>query len=325
MPPDFEKIRREEALIPPPEIPEEEVERILKKTERPAGELAAEMEVEKPPSTEDPDIEPGLKEKAAETNLEAMRDVFRDIQDYAVFASTAMYLQGKEKQIPELLEKKPGDFDATVFSEESLNKVREKLSNMPGVKFENDGQYIQFANEKAKVLRGRIRLGVENDGDLKEVDVPFEIFLDSRIVSKELPREEAAGLKTLSLEGLSGQYMNNLNYESRIKRTADSVLELLANPLIKDEIIEQLQKVNAGQDADPLLQNISSEIDLTPEQIGSVYTKIKEMIAQNYVQSDPRFNEELIAHILEMKNQKTKIPKRVADLEKLQQTKRIEV
>ena len=87
---------------------------------------------------ESKDLAPEIRREATDAAIDLMRDVFSGLEDYTVFASTGMYMNANKYNIPEI-DKIPGDFDANVYNEDTLHQVRERMSNVPGVAFDNGG------------------------------------------------------------------------------------------------------------------------------------------------------------------------------------------
>lgn len=198
--------------------------------------------------------------------LEGMRQVIGPTTDYAVFASTAMFLNGEDMvakghQEGKVLMKLPGDFDAALFKLEDLEGIRQRLRNMadrrepgktPDVIFsnakkdENDklirdaqgrvvyegkpGEYGTIAGQDLKILAGKLIYPVEIDGKSEEVAYDFEFFLNSKMVTRDVVRDRTLtshGLKILNLDGLADQYERNLQYEVKTDASVQRVVEAL--------------------------------------------------------------------------------------------------
>ncbi|MFZ2681991.1 MAG: hypothetical protein WAZ14_02780 [Patescibacteria group bacterium] len=194
--------------------------------------------------------------KLLDKMLAGMREAIGPVRDYAVFASTAMYLNG-EKAVQrgdaegKTLMKPPGDFDAAVWREEDLDKIRERMRRMPDVVFSNaqvdadgnilrdqdgevlyDGQPGRYSNlsGQVKVLAGK-RISEEMvNGEMQKVAYDFEFFLNSRMVRQDMARAhttEAQGLRILDLAGLQIQYEANFAYESNVNEVVQQFVEEL--------------------------------------------------------------------------------------------------
>jgi hypothetical protein len=229
----------------PRNIPEE----LQEKAENKAPlEAAPEADIEKEP--EDPsvrfeDLPKEEQERLLPYALAGMRMALSGVKDYAVFASTAMYLNGerlKEQgdEAGEELMTPPGDFDAAVFSEQSLEKIRSVLGNMQDkeashhVEFDHEGKYVTIPGEEMKKLAGKFVFNAEvkngEETEVKPVKYDFEFFYKSRVVSPELAQGrtlERDGLQILNLEGLQKQYENNLEFEGRIENNVNALTEEL--------------------------------------------------------------------------------------------------
>ncbi len=192
--------------------------------------------------------------------LEGMREAIGPVKEYAVFASTAMYLNGEnivkagDKRGRDLMQP-PGDFDVAVFKLEDLDAIRERLRSMPDVIFANakkdrDGQmkrdaegkvvydgepgdYGTFPGQDTQILAGQRVFDVELDGKKEKVAYEFEIFLNTRVVPQRAARElavESHGLRVLDLEGLKEQYQRNYDYEVKVDEHVNkTVAELHKN------------------------------------------------------------------------------------------------
>jgi hypothetical protein len=193
------------------------------------------------------------QEKLLGVALEQMRQAIGPVRDYAVFASTAMYLNGErlvdrgEDGGKELMAP-PGDFDAAVFTEDALNQIRERLSNMPNVEFDNNGRYISMVGEEARKLAGKIVLELERNNEKHEVEYDFEFFYKTFIVPKELAQGrtiDRRGLKALDLEALHGQYEKNLNFESAINEGVMQVVQFIESD--HEQMAKLKQEVASGE------------------------------------------------------------------------------
>lgn len=211
------------------------------------------------------------REEMTQQGIAAMRDVLKGI-DFTVFASTAMYLHGKKYDIPELQEL-PGDFDAVVEDEQTLSEVRDRLANVPGTYFENNGTFREF-KDGAKVLQGYLLMKSEQGEFVK---YPFEFFHASTMASEEVVRHKTniAGLDVLNLEGLQQQYINNLKFESRVGEATEEFATRLLNPVWKDKLIAALD-ASTPESPSPFLQAFQEEHDVSAEELRDFYKTVKE-------------------------------------------------
>lgn len=216
-------------------------------------------EVAEIPSSEKPipfeKLEPELQAQLLDRLLEDMRKVLRPVEDYAVFASTAMYLNG-EKLLHAgvadgaMLMKPPGDFDAALWREADLDRIRERLADLPDVLFakvDRDGKYVRdaegeiifedhpgpygkFPGQDLKILAGKRLYEVDVNGKSETIAYDFEFFLNSRLVQRELAEgntTEAHGLKILNLDGLQRQYQGNWDFEARVNADVTKAMQAL--------------------------------------------------------------------------------------------------
>lgn len=189
--------------------------------------------------------------------LDGMREAIGQVRDYAVFASTAMYLNGEDivrkghEEGRELL-KPPGDFDAALFKNEDIDEIRDRMRRMPDVIFSNakkdrdgnimrddsgevvyngkPGEYGTIPGQDLKILAGKRVFDVQIDGKPAKVAYDFEFFLRSKMVPREVVRSsstESHGLRILNLEGLQDQYARNLDYETKVDQAVKQLVEYL--------------------------------------------------------------------------------------------------
>lgn len=286
--------------------------------EAPAAPESAKEEVI---DVESPALAPEIKAEVTDTALDLMRDVFSGIDDYVIFASTAMYLQGRERGI-DTLDVPPGDLDVAVSSEETLKRVRERLGNVPGVRFDNSGRFKQFKGEDAKVLSGTITMKVNTSEGRKTFSYPFEVFYQSRMVKNETASkgEKLRGLNVLNLEGLQKQYGENLKFESRVQQSADEVAKFLANP----EIAQRLQAELAKAEPDPWVGELKKSLQLSDQDLQNFYKIKAEMDA---AKADGTFDKKAFDSKLAttLAGLKTKIPKRLKNVMEVHDALRVNV
>lgn len=236
--------------------------------------------------------------------LAGMRDVVGPVRDYAVFASTAMYLNGEkivaqgDEAGRELMEP-PGDFDAAVFELKDLDTIRDRLRRMPDVIFSNakkhpdtgeimhdadgevvyqgrPGDYATKPGEDIKILSGQRVFDVEIDGKKEKVAYDFEFFLNSRMVRQEAARGnviESHGLKILNLDGLQRQYDENLNFELKIDAQVKGVVDYLKSNA--PEVRQFKAEMMAVQEDDNVAlteptMEIMQRLDIPPEDMKKV-------------------------------------------------------
>src|SRR3989339_776863 len=240
-----------------------ETERIRKEQEIPGEEYI--------PSTED-EMPLEMKKEVTRIGLNIMRKVFANIPDYVVFASTAMSLYG--------LEDAPGDFDATVSSEQTLNRVRDHLARVPGVQFKHNGSYITSPLDGTKILKGSIVMEFPSTkpGDKSsKYAYPFEIFCKSTLVPTETFQKQhrVEGFNVLTQEGLQQQYANNTKMEERIQKYIDPIIDYLTHSEREHRILAELERWRAHQDSSfffkPIVGDILDQFEILPEDLEKFY------------------------------------------------------
>ena len=281
------------------------------------------IEEEKPErlSVESRKLDIETRKRATEKGMALMKEILSPIETYAVFASTGMYLQGKAKDLPEL-QTLPGDFDVVVAKERDLQILRERLGNVPGVRFKHDGGFKRFPGEDTRVLSGF--LPIEERGPTGKpliIDYEFEIFWNSRIVTDRIidEREPVLGFQVLTLEGLSNQYMNNLAFETAIEESSTEVVRFLTDPIHEPFIRAEIERWQSIEDksamqASEVLIDLTNELELGPTELLEFYAEIDNYRGMNADQ-DPEVATSTMAKILS--GQKTKVRKRTDDLGKL--------
>ena len=290
----------DEIILPkPPEPPSEPAEAV---SEDELGEIVL-VPYESLPLEE--------QQRVTDRVVDKMRAVLRDIPDYALFASTAMYLNGKRLRAMKdpgadaLLTVAPGDLDVAVGSVESLKRIRERLSNMPGVVFDNDGQFKQLPSGDAKVLAGSVIITTEQ-GDVK---YDFEFFNESRIVPKDVLRQrtQVDGVYALNLDGLQSQYLNNLELEGRVDREVGRVMGFLNQDA---RIRSEVESGALTEEVAELLESLK----LSPAD-AKYFFQLQDQIAQAPNEAD---RQSLISRrAILLTELKTKIPKRLESIKKV--------
>lgn len=223
---------------------------------------------------ESKDLAAEIRRKATDHAIDLMRDVFAGLDNYTVFASTGMYLNANKYGIKEL-DKIPGDFDANVFDEKTFKQVRERLENVPGVTFANEGKPIAF-HGGAQMLGGHVMIEMESPKGSIHIRYPFEIFLETQIVKPETRKQthQIKGLKTLTLEGLKTQYIANLAMESQIEKNTQQVIEFLLRDDVEAELRPELLDYTSDKDKftpSQRIKDICQRLDLTFDQLATFY------------------------------------------------------
>lgn len=232
--------------------------------------------------------------------LDGMREAIGSVRDYAVFASTAMYLNGEDivrrghEEGRELM-KPPGDFDAALYKNEDIDEIRNRMRRMPDVIFSNakkdrdgnimrdesgeviydgkPGEYGTIPGQDLKILAGKRLFDVQIDGKPAKVAYDFEFFLRSKMVPQEVVRSsstESHGLRILNLEGLQDQYARNLEYETKVDQAVKQLVEYLHtdDPEVKkfkSEIVAVQEEDNVAL-TDRTLE-ILKHLDVGPEEM----------------------------------------------------------
>lgn len=255
------------------------------------------------------------RERAVVKGIEMMRNVLRDAsisERYAVFASTALYLQGRmrgfrEKDSPEykMFYGIPSDFDVAVESETDLMRVRDALVRMPGNVFENNGRFKVFAAADAKLLAGSFDVEVRSDrGELIRVPYLFEIFADSFLFHKEIFNQETesvAGLRTLTLERLKKQYEKIREFDMRVEREAKKVIEFLSDERVRDALGEYTPSLQSDivpdNEHDSEMRLLLEWFELTPQEIKHFY-EMKDELDDSFDAEDKQHLEQKMIQIV---------------------------
>ena len=233
------------------------------------------------------------RERAVIKGIEIMRDVFRDtgIRDhYAVFASTAIYLQGRMRGFEKKNDSEyrifhglPSDFDAVVSSESNLIRIRAILEHLPGHVFEHNGQFRVFRSTGTKLFAGYLEIEILSDQkELIHVPYPFEIFIDTDIVNQETlgrDTEFISDFHILSLEALKKQYEVIHQFDMRVEREAGRVIDFLSDGHVRNVLTEYIALHPSGgmvheEDLNEM-RDILQWLELTPDELHHFY-EIKE-------------------------------------------------
>ncbi len=297
------------------------------------------------------DLSEPEKKQLTEIGLTIIQGVLDGVQDYTVFASTSLYLHGQKYGIKELAAQAPGDFDCAVESMQTLVRIRSKLSNVPGVEFENNGDFFKFPTDEARKLGGVIHVGLRTAEGIKKVPYEFEFFLNSFIIPDKPDeyQENIHGMKMLSLEGLQKQYQRNLSFEGKVFEETGHVVKFLLQPEIETILRAAIAEKQAHSD-DPENAQIPQEafriiqhLDIGLDDLATFY-KTKEQLkgkgptitltkdhgdgtSEVVQQAFERGQEIALTRELSMviSGFKTKVLKRMRDLKRLQKLQRIEL
>lgn len=258
---------------------------------------------------EDPETDPEIKRAAADAGLALMREVLRGIDGYAVFASSARYLQGQAKDIPGF-DAPPGDFDGAVWDRDTLRHIQERLANVPGVQFDRDGKWKRMGGG-SEVMGGEVIMEVDTSEGRRKVNYPFEFFYGNFIVTQDVKRqrETVFGFQTLSLDGLQQQHLNNLRFENRVGANTQQVAKFLVNP----EVETQLKSLLSG-DKDPAAEAMLKRLDLTQNDLQEFYRMRDHIVTTSFSESGDVLEEHISDLAILLSGFKTKIPKRIKDI-----------
>lgn len=259
-------------------------------------------ETAKVPSVEYEGVPVEIKEFATNEGIRLMREALAEIKNYAVFASTAMYLYGHQYGIKEL-QAIPGDFDGVVKDESTLKQVRERLDKIPGLVFDRGGRFGVIKRDQARILSGNVYLETGNP-EVPIIKYPFEFFtVDTKIIPPDVfhKRRELHGVQVLSLEGLQNQYLNNLSFESRLAGRVSDMVIYLTRPDVRER--------------EARTQAVLEHLQISEKSLDAFYRRYDKLIeagiAEEQVLSDPG-----ITRILSG-GYKTKVPKRIQNIEAL--------
>ncbi|OGY85467.1 MAG: hypothetical protein A2233_04090 [Candidatus Kerfeldbacteria bacterium RIFOXYA2_FULL_38_24] len=270
--------------------------------------------------------------------LDYMSQVFADQKNYLVFGSTATYVYAtqlgikKGHKLTELL-KLPGDFDATIFEEKTLQTIIYRLFDLPQhfpeierVEFEKNAVLQPLPNTNTTVVAGSIRLSTP-----RSYNYDFEFFYNpdntDAVITAQTQQHTTFfhGLRVLDIEGIYEQVKNIL----RVEMSIEDEIQLLVYDFTKDpEIIAQVkqdflrwQKQNEigmsfyPQTATQVLQKYNLNF-LTLAQLYVIQNKIDQAFAQhNYHQAEKYITQRSVL----LSRIKTKIAKRLRNLEILQE------
>ncbi|MFH1253179.1 MAG: hypothetical protein V1664_02500 [Candidatus Uhrbacteria bacterium] len=193
--------------------------------------------------------------------LDIFRRVLAPFRDYAVAASTAMYLQG-------IITKMPGDFDAVVFSEKTFRKIVDSLLEegkrvsfyeLPDPlkdlsqkrKIERGSPIRVMPDHAAKVICGEITVLGERDGRATAYRYPFEFFYDTKVMPDRLKKmvKPLSGFRVFTREALRDQYFLNFEMESAIDKAVAKVKKYLLE--YRTEIEKEIKSIRAKKDSEP--------------------------------------------------------------------------
>ncbi len=270
---------------------------------------------------EDESLPEDRRNEIVRKGIDFFRDVFTGIDDYTVFASTAMFLHGEKFDEAEL-QKSPGDLDISIDSKQSFREIASRLSDNKSVVFDapsdddmRDGMFFISSLDGAAILRGSVML--DHEGQLYEY--PFEIFQDSVMVPKENRyRHRISGMNVLTPEGLKIQYAKNLNLEKRIDASVRELERFFFDSGYRTEVtsIEELMSSHGIS-----IDILTEALDLSEEEIRDVYKLRASFLAGGNGMLKEKYAKELERIFGGLK---TKIEKRRGDLETLQKLVSIE-
>lgn len=293
------------------------------------GDLAAKESWERPQieqqeyapeviSIEDDTVPPEIKDRIVENGLDLFRGIFSGIDDYSIFASTALFLQGKKHHI-DMFRESPGDLDVNVHSKHSLDRIFDRLAQVPGIQFDfpkkgegAEDRYFVSNLDGALILRGEIHMDTQ-DGTYS---YPFEVFCNSSLVpSQDKDVRKVGGLQVLTLEALRTQYAKNLDLEKRF----DASIRAIEQFLLSGEVLEGIEK---GKDPFVALmdtygvqiETLQERLDLEEQDMKDLYVLHAKMMAAGGNAEDPKYRKGVEQTLSRLK---TKIAKRLRDVNRL--------
>ena len=288
--------------------------------ERGAEEAPAQME-HAPRRAELASLDTEKQKEVTDRALAIFRDVLGPRADYAVMASTAMYLHGRELERAgdergKDLDVTPGDFDALVASKDALDDIRTRLSKVPGIEFDNDGKYGHFLGQPTEILSGTVDIRTETPEGSIVIPYDFEFFHQTRIAGNNAMRDtkQLEGLPVLGFEGLMTQYKNNLELESRVEAGVEKVAAYLTEPAIAARIRGEIEAGNLSPETEEDLQRL----DISAEQAGHFYRRQDEIdLIRKNLQEFPQnealqknLQDQLAQRAIILAGLKTKVAKR---------------
>ena len=265
---------------------------------------------------EDADTPKEIRRSTTVKGLDLMKTLLNNGSDYVVFASTALYLHGKESGIAEL-DVPPGDFDAAVASIEDLKDLRTAIGNVPGSHFENNGDWKRFS-DGAIALQGHITMEVPTSEGMVKADYPFEIFYNSFIISDRIMEQSQRvdGLNALSLEGLQMQYFENLKLESKVGASVRETAKFLLNP--------KVEKMMKQSETHPTAKKLAKRLQLSTKDINEFY-EARDSITGERALTEDEMGELQGEMARTLSGLKTKLEKRKRDLDRLRKLRKLKV
>jgi len=308
-------IKQEQDTIPPVPARKPRRERTSRKTRESAA--PAEARKKLPEDVYD-ELPPEVQFEVTDKAIDVARDVFQGLDNYVVFASTAKYLQGKDKGHEDWSDEPPGDLDISVGDLDELQRVQERLVNVPGVKFFGSSEVHKMPGEDVYRLAGTIPITIERNGQKESVPYKFEVFCQSRIVNKDISRhkEKLRGINVLNIEGLERQLMSNIAFESKIKREVDKVKEYLNDPEVRKDIVDSKGKISNSDVTIEAMQ----QFDLTKVKLKRFYKLMSDYTEEKLQDPEQReaFEKE-VSTLLAGPALKVKLAKRYRDLEDIRE------
>lgn len=246
------------------------------------------------------------KQRIVDYIAQKIREVFKNIDGYIVFASFALYLQQQEKGVA-LLNDLPNDVDIVVASQKDLEMTKAAFTLIPGIIFDNDGEFYSVDRDGELVLSGSIPVTL--DGDVTYF--PFEVFYHSRIVHEDTMQqlETVAGIQVLTLKGLEEQYVENYLFESQVQLLVNEIAAFLS----RKEIEQRLRKNDRA-----LQEVLESKLHLTSETVTKFYS-LREALADSPTEAESAAYDSSIAELFV--GQKTEVKKRLQHVKDLQRLK----
>ncbi len=217
------------------------------------------------------------RREVTEKAIKIFHDILSGVKDYAVIASTALYLHGQEDKIEKLQQIIPGDFDAAVFFQAAMDKIVERLSRNKNVIFFNretkelivSGNPLQtMPDREAKVLSGSVAVTIGEPGQETIINYPFEFFYKTRVVPDSLRflTVSKMGFPVLALgTALREQYRLNFKLEGRLDVAVQKVWRFLVEN--KEDILSSEEKKKM----------VAKRFELKPSEIDLFFNLLTEL------------------------------------------------
>ena len=205
-------------------------------------------------------------------------DVLKD-KDYVVFASTAMRLNGEKYEEGDgmLRREAPGDLDINFFNEADFYEFVRRMDQLGATFATNeDGEVVRSStHDGAKMVQGFLNFDAE-------IPYQFEAFLNSSFVpDRKEYIHDIAGLRVLTVEGLSKQYERNLAMEEQVVGKVRDIKKFLDSDLFKE--LRNLGSIEVDGDR-ITLEDVYRDLGVTAKDVEDYFerTRLAEEIFAGY-------------------------------------------